>query len=357
MKRAGLLTVILWLAALTLAGWTLRQLPLTDIGNSLRGLSPLQWMLWVVLNGVVMALSTARWQGFVRMLGDRLALWPLLLNRMAGQTVSFLTPGPQFGGEPLQIYWLCRQHAVPVHRAVLALSLDRFFELWVNFAVLLGGVSLLLLTQLVPSQDWRNTLLLLGLLVLALPLAGVLVLRQPGWVVARLGRVATRWEQHPRLQEFSSKVGNHWQALREDLQRTVREERPVLLMGLLLSVLGWAFILGELRALLWFLNVPVATGDFVLLFVGIRLAMLLPLPGGIGTIEAAVLWTFALLDLSTGDALGLIALMRLRDATILVFGLLSLRAMGRATAGGTGPGGSGLGGSGLGGSGPAREQS
>jgi len=355
MKRAGLLTVILWLAALTLAGWTLRQLPLADIGNSLRGLSPLQWIFWAVLNGVVMTLSTARWQGFVRMLGDRLALWPLLLNRMAGQTVSFLTPGPQFGGEPLQIFWLCRQHGVPVHRAVLALSLDRFFELWVNFAVLLGGVSLLLLTQLVPEQDWRNTLLLLGLLVLALPLIGVLILRQPEWVVTRLGRVAARWEQHPRLQEFGSRVGNHWQALRQDLQRAVREEGSTLLVGLLLSVLGWVFILGELRALLWFLDVQVATGDFVLLFVGIRLAMLLPLPGGIGTIEAAVLWTFALLDLSAVDALGLIALMRLRDATILVFGLLSLRAM--TTAGGSGPGGSGPGGSEPGGSGPAREQS
>jgi len=347
MKRAGFLTLLLWLAALALAAWTLRQLPLADIGSSLRGLSPLQWALWLTLNGVVMALSTARWQGFARMLGDRLALWPLLLNRMAGQTVSFLTPGPQFGGEPLQIYWLCRQHGVAVHRAVLALSLDRFFELWVNFAVLLGGVSLLLLTRLVPAQDWRNTLLLLGLLVLALPMIGVLVLRQPGWVVARLGRVATRWEQHPRLQQLGSQIGTHWQALRDDLQRVVREERRTLLAGLLLSVLGWVFILGELRALLWFLNVPVGTADFVLLFVGIRLAMLLPLPGGIGTIEAAVLWTFSLLNLSAGDALGLIALMRLRDAAILVFGLLSLRAMGRATAGGSGPGGSGPGGSGL----------
>jgi len=330
MKRAGLITLLLWLLALALAAWTLRQLPLAEIGSSLRSLSPLQWTLWLLLNGSVMALSTARWQRFARMLGTGIALWPLLLNRMAGQTVSFLTPGPQFGGEPLQVYWLCRQHAVPVQRAVLGLSLDRFFELWVNFVVLLGGVSLLLFTQLVPAQDWRNTLLLLGLLVLALPLVGVLVLRQPAWVVARLGGVAARWEQHPRLQEFGSRVGNHWQALREDLQRVVRQERPTLLYGLLLSVLGWVFILGELRALLWFLNVPMATADFVLLFVGIRLAMLLPLPGGIGTIEAAVLWTFSLLDLSAGDALGLIALMRLRDAAILVFGLLSLRAMSNA---------------------------
>lgn len=327
MNRARFLTLLLWLLALALAGWTLRQLPLADIGDSLRGLAPSQWFLWLLLNALVMALSTLRWQRFAHMLGSRIALWPLLLIRMAGQTVSFLTPGPQFGGEPLQVYWLCRQHAVPVHRAVLSLSLDRFFELWVNFAVLLGGVSVLLLSALVPAQDWQGTLLVLGLLVMLLPALGTLVLRQPAWLTTRLGALAARWAQHPRLQPLAVQVGNHWQALREDLLRVVREERRTLLTGLLLSLLGWVFILGELRALLWFLNVPVETGDFVLLFVAIRLAMLLPLPGGIGTIEAAVLWTFALLELGAGAALGLIALMRLRDAAILVFGLLSLRAM------------------------------
>jgi len=323
MTRSSIITLLLWCVALALAAWTLRQLPLADIGASVRGLSVLDTAMWLLLNVAVMVLSTARWQAFAHMLGNRVALWPLLLIRMAGQTVSFLTPGPQFGGEPLQIYWLWKRHSVPVHKAVLALGLDRFFELWVNFSVLLGGAALLLFTQLVPAQDWQGTVLTLVLLVLALPLLGLLVLRQPGWVTARLSRLTQRWQAHPRLQQIET----HWQALREDLQRVARNKRPTLLAGLLLSLLGWVFILGELRALLWFLNVPVETGEFVLLFVGIRLAMLLPLPGGIGTIEAAVLWSFALLGFAAGDALGLIALMRLRDAAILLFGLLSLRAM------------------------------
>lgn len=323
MTRSSSITLALWCVALALAGWTLRQLPLSDIGASLSALSVFDVALWLLLNAAVMTLSTARWQAFAGMLGNRVALRPLLLIRMAGQTVSFLTPGPQFGGEPLQIYWLWKRHAVPVHRAVLSLGLDRFFELWVNFSVLLGGVALLLFTQLVPAQEWQGTLSILILLVLALPLLGLLVLRQPAWIAERLGRLTRRWQAHPRLQQ----IDTHWQALREDLQRVARDERPTLIAGLVLSLLGWVFILGELRALLWFLNVPVETGDFVLLFVAIRLAMLLPLPGGIGTIEAAVLWSFALLGFTAGDALGLIALMRLRDVAILLFGLLSLRAM------------------------------
>jgi uncharacterized protein (TIRG00374 family) len=331
MSRATFITLLLWSLALGLAAWTLRQLPLAAMGAAVAGLTPGQWLLWLLLNGVVMALSTGRWQLFARALGDRVALWPLLLIRMAGQTVSFLTPGPQFGGEPLQVYWLCRRHGIALHRAVLALGLDRFFDLWVNIAVLLAGVGLLLLTRLVPSQDWAGTLLLLSLVLLALPALALLILRQPAWLAARLGALATRWERHPRLARSGAALSEHWQALQTELRALLQQRRTSLFVGLLLSLLGWVFILGELRALLWFLNLAVTPADFVLLFVAIRLAMLLPLPGGIGTIEAAVLWCFGTLNLGTPEALGLIALMRLRDVAILAFGLSSLAAMGRAT--------------------------
>jgi uncharacterized protein (TIRG00374 family) len=334
MSRATLITLLLWSLALGLAAWTLRQLPLAAMGAAVAGLTLGQWLVWLLLNGVVMALSTGRWQLFARALGDRVALWPLLLIRMAGQTVSFLTPGPQFGGEPLQVYWLCRRHGIALHRAVLSLGLDRFFDLWVNVAVLLGGVGLLLVSALVPAQDWRGTLLVLSLAVLALPALGLLVLRQPAWLATRLGALVARWERHPRLQRSGAALSEHWQALQNALRQLLQTQRTPLCAGLLLSLLGWAAILGELRALLWFLNVAVETGDFVLLFVAIRLAMLLPLPGGIGTIEAAVLWCFATLNLGSAEALGLIALMRLRDATILAFGLTSLAAMGRWTGAG-----------------------
>ncbi len=324
MSRTALITLLLWSLALGLAAWTLRQLPLAAMGAALIGLTPGQWLLWLLLNVVVMALSTGRWQLFARALGDRVALWPLLLIRMAGQTVSFLTPGPQFGGEPLQVYWLCQRHGIALHRAVLSLGLDRFFDLWVNFAVLLGGVGLLLFTRLVPSQDWQGTLLVLTLALFALPALGLLVLRQPAWLATRLGTLVARWERHPRLQGSGAALSGHWQALQHALRTLLQTRRAVLVAGLLLSLLGWAAILLELRALLWFLNVTVEIGDFVLLFVAIRLAMLLPLPGGIGTIEAAVLWCFATLELGTAEALGLIALMRLRDVAILGFGLSCL---------------------------------
>ena len=67
--------------------------------------------------------------------------------------------------------------------------------------------------------------------------------------------------------------------------------------------------------------------SFVFLLVAIRLAFLLPLPGGIGTLEAAVFWAFLSLELPATAAIGIIALMRLRDGVVLIANIASLRGL------------------------------
>jgi uncharacterized membrane protein YbhN (UPF0104 family) len=62
----------------------------------------------------------------------------------------------------------------------------------------------------------------------------------------------------------------------------------------------------------------------VLIMVAMRLAMLLPVPGGLGTIEGSVVWSFGLLGLPLAAAGGLIALSRLRDAVMLLIGFVCM---------------------------------
>jgi uncharacterized membrane protein YbhN (UPF0104 family) len=81
----------------------------------------------------------------------------------------------------------------------------------------------------------------------------------------------------------------------------------------------------EIGLLLSFFNISLSFSDFVFLFVAIRLAFLLPLPGGIGTLEAAVFWAFLSLELPAIAAIGIIALMRLRDGIVLIANIASLR--------------------------------
>lgn len=318
-RKAGLAT---WTVALLLAGWVLSQLPLAAITRAVESLSWMQWTVWIALNLLIILLLTVRWQRLVHALELRLALPRLLLLRQAGQAISFLTPGPQFGGEPFQVYWLWNRYAVPGHAAVLAVGMDRLYELWINFAVLLFGVLLLLTSPVVNYANWENiAAILAGMMVLMSLLVG-LALRHPGRLGSGVRRLAGRWQHHPRL----ARLDLHLERLGAGFAGAARH-KPALLAAVLLSVAGWAGMIAEIWLLLGFLDIDAGTSGFILILVAMRLAFLLPLPGGIGTLEAAVLWAFQGLGLPVSAAAGLIALMRLRDGLVLLGGLLALRIL------------------------------
>jgi uncharacterized protein (TIRG00374 family) len=275
------LMLMLWPLALILGGWTLSQLPLTAIAQTITALDWAQWLAWLILNLVIILLATQRW-------------WVLIAA--------------------------CKQ---PLHKALLSLGLDRFYELWINFSVLLICVGLLLLSPATEVAGWLTAITLLPAFLIALSLLGWLMLRQPQWISRRLHNVTRRWQEHPRLHRFE----NQWQALRADLRHVFTAEKKRLLLAVILSIAGWAGLLGELLLLLHFVNVQVDLAGFILIIVAMRLALLLPVPGGIGTLEASVLWSFQALNLPASAAMGLIVLMRLRDVVVLVAGLACLRVL------------------------------
>ena len=323
MSWPKILPVLLWLAALVLVGWVLGQLPFATVSRSISTLSMPQWLAWIGLNLGIVLLSTQRWW----VLGDLLKLpvkfGELLMMRQAGQTVSFITPGPQFGGEPLQIYWMYKRYRLPLHGVLLVLGLDRFYELWVNFGVLVLGVLMLLASSAGEVANWREILLILAAMLLTLSLLGGFIVRQPERVFAWLSRLARRWQHHPRLQHIQT----HWQRLGSDLKCAVAEERPALLRAFVLSLGGWAGLIAELWLLLSVFDLGLDLQAFLVILVAMRLSFLLPLPGGVGSLEAALFWAFQYISLPAEAAIGLIALMRLRDAAVLVVGLWCLHVM------------------------------
>jgi glycosyltransferase 2 family protein len=318
--------LLLWLIALVLVSWTLSQLPLADIGQTLSGLGWKQWLAWVLVNALVIVVATWRWHVLSNMFGHSVGFFALLVIRQAGQTISFITPGPQFGGEPLQIYWLYKRTGMAIHSAVLSLAIDRFYELWINFLMLMLGVILLLLSpapgvQSDTTNNWQQILLLMTVLLSVLSALAFVMVKQPGLISTRLEKLSTRWLNNPRLKTLD----HHWQSMGADLRAAVATKKPALFNALMLSVLVWVLIVFEMWLVLGFFEISLDVSGLVLILVAMRVALLLPLPGGIGTLEASVFWSFQLLELPAAAALAVIAIMRLRDVVVLIAGMACLR--------------------------------
>jgi uncharacterized protein (TIRG00374 family) len=319
----NLLHSLAWPIALGLATWILAKLPLASLPQAIAGLQVWQWLAWMSINLAVIILLAWRWLVLARAIGLAPGFLQILRVRQAGQVISFVTPGPQFGGEPLQVFWLWKRYCVPGPDAFLAVGLDRFYELWINFGILLVAVLGLLAFASMNVIDWHYLALVLLILVLAMAVSGWLLLRQPAPVRAWVRRLTKPWRHHVRLRQLET----HWWQLNESLQRVFSRHRSALGVALGLSLLAWVGMIAEFWLLLSYVGVPPDLTRFVFLFTVVRLAFLVPLPGGIGSVEAALLWSFQELALPLSAAAGLIMLMRLRDIAILLTGAAMLPGM------------------------------
>ena len=215
-----------------------------------------------------------------------------------------------------------------IHSAILSLGVDRFFELWMNFLMLMLGVSLLMLLPALGNDrqtdnNWQQLLLLISGALLILSGLALYVVRQPALLSGRLEKLSARWLSSPRLQA----IDDHWQSLGSDLRLAISTQKPVLSAALLLSLGGWILIIVEMWLVLGFFDIQLSSSGLVLILVAMRLALLLPLPAGIGTLEASVFWSFQALALQVSAALGIIAVMRLRDVLVLSAGVMCVRAL------------------------------
>lgn len=317
MRSFASFSLALWAAALALVIYTFSKLPLAQIGASISALTWHQWVSWALINLLIILIGNLRWFQLNKALGFRVNFLRLLAIKQAGQTISFITPGPQFGGEPLQILWLCRNEKIKTSKAIAALGMDRFCELLVNFSVLLTSVFLLMLYPSAGEVEWIRVTIILALVIVSVLVVGWTIARQPRWTRRFFCYVTTRWQHSPRLQKFNS----HWLAFCSDIRSVAMTGINGIGVAILLSILSWVGIVCELWMLLGFLQIAVTLQALLLILVTMRLAMLLPIPGGIGTVEASILWSFGVLNFTPFAALGLIALMRTRDLIVLLGGL------------------------------------
>ncbi len=317
-QRTGLKGALLWLGGFALLGVALQQVNLAKAWTAVVSLSAWQLVALIALNAAVLVLLTARWGFLVRAMGFEVSLSKLFGYRLASFGVSFLTPGPQFGGEPLQVLLLQRRHQVPTGVALGSVAVDKTLDLIANFAFLVAG-ALLWIGWGVAETPVGSSAAIAAALLLAVPLAylgGLALGRTPfsgliGWLVARLG--ATRLS-----------------ALRQTVEQAehsavavIRERPGAVGVALALSLASWLFLSAEFWLMLNFLGASASFIEALLVLTLVRLAFLLPFPGGVGVMEAALLLGCRALGFSAELAMSAAMLIRARDLSLAVGGLLA----------------------------------
>ncbi len=315
-KRTWLIRALILLVLGSLLVWAMRNAPLKDIWSTIQRLQPWQIGAIGLVNALLYLLISLRWWIIVRAEASHVPFWPLLLVRVAVFGVSYFTLGPQIGGEPLQVLALQRRYGLSYSRATASVLMDKLLEFLVNFLLLALGLAAILQAGLLVESGVRLVAILGGLICLiAWPPVHILLLFNKKYPLTAILRSIPFIPRKSRAVRFLR--ASEW------LAGLFCQRHPRALMGsLAVSLLAGVGMLTEYALMLSFLGIRLPFWQAVAGWTAGWLSFLVPLPGGLGALEASQVFALGAFGVPAAIAISTTLLMRARDLSIGGLGLL-----------------------------------
>jgi hypothetical protein len=285
---------------------------LTEIWEALRKLRAWQISILLGLNILIYALISLRWWLIVRAEKRDVSFFPLLATRVAVFGVSYFTLGPQVGGEPLQVLYLQRNYGMTYTRATSTVVMDKLLEFLANFILLGFGLTAIVQAGIF-SANGNGSILSLGGLVLLLlfPPVHILLMYREIYPVSAV------------LRKFSNNKFVRFVAASERMAGTFcRRHLASLVSAIFVSVLAAFGMVTEFFCITLFLGIDLSFWQTIAAWTAGWLAFLVPVPGGLGALEASQVFALGAFGISAVSAIGVTLLIRARDLLIGGVGLL-----------------------------------
>jgi len=312
--RSMIVKLLIVMAVAGLLYWAWRGVSLGAVVSAIGRWRWFQWLLFAVLNLFILGAMCWRWSFILKQMGHPVGFAALIRGRMGANFLSYITPGPQFGGEPFQVYCLVRRHQVPAEAASASVAVDRLLELMGTLLFLsLGGAVVLpslvenRATMLTVMAVMAGVVLFIGILLYRLATGGAPFSRLIGRAAPFVG-----WRKGVRK-------------LVSSLQEGERQASGILtdrLCGWYAwgGLLQWLGFLAELWLIYAFMGLPLGAYALLTVAVAARLAFLLPLPGGLGALEASQMLALTSLGGDPAMAAAACGIMRVRDLVVISIG-------------------------------------
>lgn len=254
-----------------------------------------------------------------------LPLHKIFMNRLAGFSVSYLTPAAQVGGEPVRIAML-NADGVPLKQATSSVLLDITFELTAYIAFIMAGVILALVEGFADNSSlWiifvGIGIALVGLIAIFAALASGKDMMHRTFHFFRLNKIK-------RLHKFDRGLRDT-----ERMMTKFLHGKPSLI--LLVSVLSFsviAFRVIEAYYIAHFLGFDLNFAQSFLIATLPGVALLLPVPGGLGVFEGGFAALFAILVIPL-NAVAFALVIRARDVVFILFGGIHILRKGKTFIG------------------------
>jgi uncharacterized protein (TIRG00374 family) len=302
------LVILLW--------WALRNAPLQEIWLTVSQLRLGQVVALLSLNTFFYLLATLRWWLIVEAENKHVNYWPLFRVRVSVFGVSYFTLGPQVGGEPLQVLALQRKYGLTFTHATAAVLMDKLLEFLADFFLLAMGLTAVLQAGILFENSIRLTESLIALIFLiAWPPIHLSLLynrRYPLTAILHVLPFVSKNSKPIRFLRVSERLAGMF------CQRHPRH----LILASGISLLAGAAMVADYALMASFMGIHLTFWKTVAGWIIGWLSLLMPLPGGLGAMEASQVFILGRFGYSAATALSLALLQRGRDILIGGLGLL-----------------------------------
>lgn len=294
----------------------LRHAPIREIHMALARLQPWEIAVVICLNLFIYCLVAGRWWIVVHAENRQVRYLPMIGVRLSVFALSYLTVGPQVGGEPLQILHLRRTYGISYTRAMSSVIMDKLFELLGNFVLLCLGLAAIFHSGILGggSTSSRVLLVLVGAVV-SWPVLHILLLRFRIYpfsiLLLALGpRVSQR--KSARFLRAAERLAGKF------CQRYPKRT----LAGIAVSLAAAGASVSEYALITSFLHINLPFWRLVTAWTAGWLSFLAPVPGGLGTLETSQVSVLGYFGISAAAAVSVALVMRGRDLLLCGVGLL-----------------------------------
>jgi uncharacterized protein (TIRG00374 family) len=320
-KRRWLSRAVVFLALAFLLYFAFRNAPLAEIWETLRSLQLWQIALLIGLNILIYILVTARWWFIVHAENRNIRYYPLVGVRLSVFGISYFTLGPQIGGEPLQVLYLQRNYGLTYTRAAATVVMDKLLEFLANFFLLEFGLTALFQAGIFSTSVGPPRLLLVGLAVIVMwPLVHLIFLFNRLYPLSALMRILSFLRQDGKFVRFLRAC--------EHLAGQFCQRHPrTFFAAIMVSIFASAGTVSEYALITSFLKIGLPFWQTAAAWTAGWLSFLVPLPGGLGALEASQVFALGFFGVPAASAISVTLMMRCRD---LFFGGLGLLLAGDA---------------------------
>lgn len=262
-----------------------------------------------------------KWKLILKAYGHNIRFSRLLIFKLAGWAVSYLTPSLFVGGEPVRAYMAKKEEKVPWSHALSSIVADKALEGAVgSFVVLLGIIFLFFRNFL--SSGIKILLLILVIFFIYL-LLRLFKSGKRGFVASVLHFL--HLDKLRTFRAWQEKIAN----FDRSLSSLFKDHKKTFFFGLALSCISCALALLRYKAIVYFLGLDISLYQIIIIYALTVLVVVVPfIPGAFGTYESVQAFSFALLGLGAQTGITCIFVMRIMDLILVGLGLVFLSYFG-----------------------------